>query len=398
MSSLLILGAADGAVPTYQRASKMGYRTVCVDINAGAPGVPYADEFLHLSTRAPELVATALAGRHDIVGVLAPASDIALPAQRQLAIHFGLPDPVSPAAVAASADKWEFRQVCDRLGFPSYRTVAGSPGDDLVRAARGLRFPVLVKPVDSTGSRGVVPCGVPGALPAAIRDAVAFSPANRLVVEEFVDGTHLTVEALVRAGRPVFHTVSARTLTPPPYFITATQTVPADLPDDVEERLAGMLATLVAELGYASGPLNLDAVLGRDGELYLVEMGARSGGNGMAELVDASYGVDLLAATVSLAVGDPVTVVPRTPRPVMLWVLAADRPGRLAAIHGLAEVRAMPEVLDVRLFAAPGDQVKPYDQAANKVGYVILAADTRAALRTAATAVAKNLSVELMAP
>lgn len=398
MTSLLILGAADGAVPTYQRAAKLGYRTIGVDINPGAPGVPHADEYLRVSTRAPEQIAAALDGRDDIAGVLAPASDIALPAQRRLTLHFGLPDPVPAAAVAASTDKWEFRQVCDRLGFPSYRSVAGTPGEELTRAARALRFPTLVKPVDSTGSRGVVPCGAPGSLPASVRHAVAHSPSGRVVVEEFLDGAHLTVEALVSGGRPVFHAVSARTLTPPPFFITATQTVPAVLPEPVAGRLAEMIEALCAELGFRGGPLNLDVVHGRDGELYLVEMGARSGGNGMAELVHTSYGIDLLEATIALAVGDPVVLTPRAPRPVMLWVLAADRAGTLVDIHGLAGVRAMPEVVDVRLFAEPGDHVLPYEQAANKLGYVLLAADSADALRRAAAVVAKGLDVELIAP
>lgn len=395
MTSLVVLGAADGAVPTYQRAAKLGYRTICVDIQPGAPGVPLADEYLHVSTRAPEQVAAELAGRDDIVGVLAPASDIALPAQRWLARHWGLPDPISEGAVLASADKSVFRAVCDRLGFPSYGAVAGTAGPELRQAALGLRFPTLVKPVDSTGSRGVVPCGGPGELTGALRRAIEHSPSGRLVVEEHVTGEHLTVEAVVAGGRTVFHAVSARTLTPPPYFITAEQLLPAELAPEVDRRLTAMLDMLCAELGYVSGPLNLDVVLAPDGELYFVEMGARTGGNGLAELIETSYGVDTLAASIALAVGEQVVVTPREPRPVLLRVLAADRPGQLVDVHGVAEVKALPEFVDLRLFAEPGDHVQPYTQAANKVGYVVLSSATQAELRAAAAVVDRTVCVEL---
>ncbi|MBB4905737.1 ATP-grasp domain-containing protein [Actinophytocola algeriensis] len=398
MTSLVVLGAADGAVPTYQRAAKLGYRTICVDIQPGAPGVPFADEYLHISTRAPEQVAAALAGRTDIVGVLAPASDIALPSQRWLARHWDLPDPISEQAVLASADKSVFREVCERLGFPVYGAVAGTVGSGLREAALGLRFPTLVKPVDSTGSRGVVPCGEPGGLTAAIRAAIEHSPSGRVVVEEHVTGEHLTVEAVVSSGRVLFHAVSARTLTAPPYFITAEQLLPADLPPEVDRRLVTMLDKLCAELGYVSGPLNLDVVLAPDGQLYFVEMGARTGGNGLAELIETMCGVDTLSATIALAVGDRVVLAPRPPRPVMLRVIAADRPGTLAAVHGIRQVTALPEVVDLRLFAQPGDHVRPYTQAAHKVGYVVLSAATASRLRAAAAVVDRTLRVELAGP
>ena len=398
MTSLVVLGAADGAVPTYQRAAKLGYRTICVDVQPGAPGVPLADEYLHISTRAPEQVAAALAGRKDIVGVLAPASDIALPSQRWLARHWDLPDPVSEQAVLASADKSVFRQVCERLGFPTYGAAAGAVGPELRAAALRLRFPTLVKPVDSTGSRGVVPCGEPGGLTAAVRAAIEHSPSGRVVVEEHVTGEHLTVEAVVQAGRVIFHAVSTRTLTAPPYFITAEQLLPADLPPETDHRLVTMLDKLCAELGYVSGPLNLDVVLAPDGELYFIEVGARTGGNGLAELIETMCGVDTLSATIALAVGERVTLTPRTPRPVMLRVIAADRPGNLVAVHGIRQVTAMPEVVDLRLFAQRGDLVRPYTQAAHKVGYVVLSAATAADLRAAAAVVDRTLRVELATP
>lgn len=374
--SLVILGGADGSVSTYHRARELGFRTICVDVRASAPAVALADEFVQVSVRAPEQIAAALEGRDDIAGVLCPASDVGLPALAWLTRHWNLPDPLPEAAVAASVDKSVFRELCDRLRLPTYRSVGGKPGPDLTLAAQQLRFPTLVKPVDSSGSRGVVSCASPGGLTTAFSDSLAFSPSGKLVVEEHLDGSHYTIEALAVDGRIVFHAVTRRTLTPPPFFVTASHLLPAGLPPVVDRALPVMLAALCAELGYRTGPLTLDAVLGRDGKFYLIEMGARMGGNGLAEAIEHSTGVDLIAAGIAAATGGEVVLSPRDPRPTLIHILASDRGGRIVRIEGVDEVRAMPAVHNLELFAEEDTYVKPYEQAGYKMGYAVLSAPT----------------------
>lgn len=376
MKTLVILGGADGAVSVYQRARELGYRTICVDIRPGAPGVEFADEFLQLSVRAPEQIAAALIGRDDIAAVLCPASDVGLPTQAWLERHWDLPSPLPRAAVQASVDKPMFRELCDRLGLPSYRCVSGTAGPELAEQARELRFPTLVKPVDSSGSRGVVACARPSMLRSSFTESIAFSPSGRIVVEEHLDGSHYTIEAIVRNGIVAFHAVTERTITPPPFFVTTSHLLPAQLPPGMDERLVEMINAVCTELDYRNGPLTFDAVLGRDDELYLIEMGARMGGNGLAEVIETCYGVDLMAATFALSVGDELALAPRTPKPTLVHVLGSDRPGHLASIDGADDVRALPEVVDLRLFAEPGTFIRAYEQAGYKLGYVVLSANS----------------------
>jgi hypothetical protein len=96
------------------------------------------------------------------------------------------------------------------------------------------------------------------------------------------------------------------------------------------------------------------------------------GGNGLAELIESSYRVDLLAATIALAAGEPVAIEPAPPTPALVHMLTSDRAGELARVEGISEVWAMPEVVEVRVFVEPGDQVRPYEQAGYKLGYVVL--------------------------
>jgi biotin carboxylase len=389
--TLVILGGADGSVSTYERARELGFRTICVDVRPTAPAVAVADEFLRVSVRAPEQIAAALDGRRDLAGVLCPASDVGLPALAWLTRHWGMPDPLPEYAVRASTDKTVFRALCDHLGLPSYRSVGGPPGPELIHAAQQLRFPALVKPVDSSGSRGVVSCAGPGRLAKAFTESLAFSPSGRLVVEEHLDGSHFTIEALVVDGRIVFHAVTERVLTPPPFFVTSSHLLPAELPADVELSLIGALDLICTELGYRTGPLTLDAVLGRDGQLYLIEMGARMGGNGLAEAIAHCHGADLIAAGIAAATGDEVRLDLHEPRPTLVHILASDRGGHLSRVDGADDVRALPGFVGLHLFAEEGSFVRPYEQAGHKLGYVVLTAGSVPELLTAENAVRGTL-------
>ncbi len=393
--TLVILGGADGSVGAYLRARDLGYRTVCVDVRTDAPAAAVADELVEVSVREPERIAAALAGCTDVVGVLCPASDMGVRAQAWLTRHWGLPHPVPAAAVAASVDKAVFRRLLRTLNLPCYASVAGAPGPQLAARAHRLRFPVLVKPVDSSGSRGIEQVAAPAGLEAAFARAVTFSRLGRVVVEEYVEGVHLSVEALVVGGAIAFHAVTRRTLTPPPNWVTAAHRTPAGLPPGVDEHLVEALGQVCAALEYRNGPFSADAVLGTDGRLYLVEMAARLGGNGLAELVEAAYGVDLVTGTIALATGGIPLLRPRPPADASAVMLTAADGGEVLAVDGAERVRGMSEVQQLYLFADKGSVVHAYEQAGHKLGYVVLRAGSAADLRRAERVVHETLAFRL---
>jgi biotin carboxylase len=390
--TLVILGGSAHTAGTYQRAAKLGYRTIAVDRR---PSVELADEYLAISCRAPERLAEALPDRPDIVGVLCAGTDAGIAARAELTRHWRLADRLPETAVRAATDKTEFRRLCARLGLPGYGWVSGRPGPELLARARRLRFPTVVKPVDGSGARGVAPCASPAGLPRAVTEALAHSPGGRVQVEEFVAGTPLTVEALVLDGAVAFHAVSVRTLTPPPFFVTTSHLLPAPLPDGVDAALVNVLTAVCAATGYRRGPLTLAAVLGHDGRVYPVDVSVRTGDNGLPEAIESAYGVDVIAAAIGLATGEDVRLAPRPPRPALVHLLSADRPGTLTGIEGAAEVRAMPEVVDLQLFTAPGARVEPYEWADRRLGQVVLSGGPATALHAAAAAVRAALRFRL---
>ncbi len=261
MSTLVVLGGADGAITTLQAARRVGVRTICVDMRADAPAIPYADEFLNISTRDVDRLAAVLSARSDIAGVVSPASDVNLPAQFALNERLGLPSGLSPDALKASVDKGFFRDTCDRLGMPGPRFVQGTPAE--VKAAKGLAYPLIVKPTDSSGGRGISVCYSPADLDLAVEKAVGPSAAGIVIAEEYLAGDHYAAEAIVADGKIVLFALGSRMLTPAPHFVTLQHQMPSA--PDLTARVRAMLDEACTTLGYRWGSLNADVLVTPDG-------------------------------------------------------------------------------------------------------------------------------------
>jgi biotin carboxylase len=397
--ALVVLGAADGAITTLRTAHRIGLRTICVDQRADAPALRYADEHLHVSTRDGETLTGLLAGRTDLAGVASPASDVNLPSQHLLARRLGLPSGLSGAAVRASVDKGFFRALCDRLGQPGPRYLQGPPERVVSLAATRLAFPMIVKPSDSSGGRGISLCRLPAELADAVVTAVASSATRLVIAEEYLPGTHYTAEAVVRDGEIALLGLGRRVLTPLPHFVTVEHTMPAG-PAGLAGRVCQMLAEVCRELGYRWGSLNADVLVtpepatGHD-RVVLVELGTRLGGNGSAELLGLVNGIDVTEAYVRMAVGEHPPLVPRRQAYAAFRVLRTELPGRLVAIHGTAAVRGLSEVVDLVISASPGDPVEPYHRAGAKAGYVLVASPDPDQVRATLDQIEALLQIEV---
>ncbi|GII78472.1 carbamoyl phosphate synthase [Sphaerisporangium rufum] len=393
MSTLLVLGGADGAISTLRAAARLGLRAACADMRADAPALRHASEFLHVSTRDVPGLLAALSGRSDIVGVLSPASDVNLPSQLAVARRLGLPCGLSDDAVRASVDKGFFRDLCDGLGLPGPRHAHGPP-DEVAPAVPGLRPPLIVKPVDSSGGRGISGCAAAAEVAAAVEAALRWSAAGRVIVEEYLAGDHYTAEAVVDGGRVALMGLAERVLTPPPHFVTAGHAMPGGEPGLAAE-VRRMLDLVCAALDYRHGCLNADVLVTPDGDVVLIEVGTRLGGNGVPELLGLVTGIDVVEAQIRMAIGERPRLAPRPGAHAAVRVLGSRREGRLAGLGGTREIRALPGVADLVLSAAPGDHVEPLSRAGAKLGYVVAGGPDRASVRAVLDQADRLLRVEL---
>jgi biotin carboxylase len=218
----------------------------------------------------------------------------------------------------------------------------------LLEAAQRMRVPLVVKPSDSSGSKGISVVRDHQRLAGAIAAAAAVSYAGVVIVEQTLAGRHCSAECLVRNGRPDFVAVSERTIKPP-NLVTVSHLVPARLGAAAAARLVGMIGLVCRALEIDRGPVNFDFVVDPRGEVYLVEMGARPGGNGTPQLVSEAFGANLVEASIRVAMGQPFRLRPRRRRAALLYLLHAERDGELAAVHGTDELAGLPELVDCQL-------------------------------------------------
>ncbi|MFI6522670.1 ATP-grasp domain-containing protein [Spirillospora sp. NPDC050679] len=381
---LLVLGAAEEQIPLYREARRRGVRTVAVDQRADRPALPFADEFRQVSTHDAAAVAAAL-GDVRPAGVVAAASDAGLRAWHELCRRYGTPYVYPASAIGPSTDKAAFHELARRAGVAGYGWACSADPGALAARAAGLRFPLVVKPADGSGSKGVRRVAAPAALPAAIAYARGFARDGRVIAEEVVAGRHLVVETFLRAGVPCFTAVLEKDFAPGGDFVVRRLRCPAELDPAAADRLAATAARLCAALGIVDGPADFDVVLPPAGPEAVIEVNARLGGNGISRLLWSALGVDNVAALVSLALGEDFAPAPTRARHALLELvgspLAAE--GELAGVAGLAAARRVPGVTDVELFAAPGDRVRPFDQSGHKIGHVATVGDSPAAAERA---------------
>jgi biotin carboxylase len=246
-------------------------------------------------------------------------------------------------------------------------------------AADGVGYPLVVKPPDRQGQKGLAVARTPAELDDAFETALAASRGGLVLLEELVDGPEVTVNAFSVDGRFVPLTVTDRVVAEPPAFGVALAHVwPSEavskslLPGVVEAARAAAEA-----LGIGDGPTYTQLRLGPDGP-RVGELAARLGGGHDAELCRAALGVDLNGLALAAALGRPVEPPEPEPQVGSACTLFLIPPaGVLDSVSGVDEARALEGVVDVRIYREPGYLLSPLRRGADRAGAVIAVGQSR---------------------
>ncbi|MFE6520869.1 ATP-grasp domain-containing protein [Streptomyces sp. NPDC057794] len=371
--ALLVLGASEEHIPLYQEARRRGIPTIAVDMRTDAPALPFADTALQISTRDSDAIADAL-GDARPAGIVVGASDAALASWHILGLRYGTPF-VYPRSALAALDKAAFHEIVASCGITGYGWTASNDPVEVAAKAMGLRFPLIVKPVDGCGSKGVTRVTGHDGLSAAITHARAHSASRTVIAEEFVRGRQLTIDLFLRDGKSMMTCVKDQGLTAGGFVvrrISTAQLSPAD-----HDHLETSAERLCHALGITDGPANFDLVLGVDGRGRFIESNPRLSGDSIPRLHAAARGVNVVGALIALALGEPFDdyLVPTRNAHAGVELigspLATD--GELVAWEGVTEARSIPGITDVERYAKQGDLVKPHVQSGHKIGMLVAA-------------------------
>ena len=376
--ALIVLGASEEQIPLFQEARRRDIPTIAVDMRSDAPAFPYADATLKISTRHTDAITDAL-GDIRPAGIVCGASDAALASWHALALHYGTAYRYPQSALAAG-DKAAFHEIAASCGLTGYGWTASANPDEAVTKAAQLRFPIMVKPVDGSGSKGVTHVTHPDHLPAAVARAHSYSASRTVIAEEFLPGRPLAIEVFMHNGRAVMACIKDKEFVGGGFVVKRLRT--AHLPSATRDRIKATVERLCRALGITDGPANFDAVLGTDGHERIIEANARLGGDGVPRLLNAAYGVHVVRALIALALGEPFGehLAPTRAAHAALELIGSPLTvkGELIAWEGVAEARTLPGITDIELYAEAGDLVRPHDQSGHKIGLVVAAGATAA--------------------
>jgi biotin carboxylase len=379
VKSVLILGAGVWNLRVIDRVRAAGYRTVVVDRNASAPGLPLADEGHAVDiSDAPAVLAVA----RNVDAVL-PLSDAGVPTAAAIATQLRIRGLTLDTA-AMAVDKGLMRERWERDGLPqpAFRVVTAR--DEAARAAEEIGPPLIVKPADSGGGgRGVSVVPVLGELDWAWEFAHPFARNGRVMVEGFIDGTELTVEAIAHRGEVHVLAVSDKVKPPLRTRVATSLNYPADLAPGMLERVETIARAAVTSLGITDGPAHAELIVGHDGPV-LVELGARGGGGHVfSTVVEAVSGVDAVRESARVLAGDEPDLRVRRQAGCVYRLLSPVN-GVVRAVHGLERARELPGVLAVGVTRKPGDVLGGLVDSLQRSGFAVVAgADRDEAIRRA---------------
>lgn len=370
--TLLLLGGSAQQVIAIARARELGYRTVLCDYLPDNPGRHVADAFYQVSTTDRAAV-LGVARDEAIDGIVAYSSDPAAPTAAYVSRELGLPG-VPPETAEAFCEKHLFRGFLREHSFNVPGAVAVELGKPIPSEVSDLELPLIVKPTDSSGSKGVTVVRDPGLLGTALNEAARFSRNGVAIVEEFVERDHPhVVEAEVFAvdgdvaSWGLINSIRDPGSNP---LLPAGYSYPLDLGAAREELVRHEVSRLVAASGVACGAFNIEMVVDHNERLFFLDAGPRNGGNMLPEFISMASGKDLVAATVSAAMGDFDAIdVDFDGRSGGFWglgVLHSDRPGRFAGVGYSPE--ASSALVAERLQVSPGDGVSRFERCNDLVG------------------------------
>ena len=379
MKKLLLLGGSAQQIVAVETAKKLGYYTVVCDFLEDNPGQNYADKFYLVSTTDKDAVLK-LAREEKIDGIIAYASDPAAPTAAYVAEKLGLPgNPYEAVEILCNKDK--FRAFLKANGFNTPIAEGYGNAEEAINAlASGrFRFPVLIKPVDSSGSKGISKlCGAEGA-ESKIARAMSYSRKKRIVIEEYVEnfGYQIAGDGMSLNGELVFRCFGndhfdKNGVNP---FVPIAASFPYNMPRQVHDKIHAEIQRLITLLGLRDAVYNFDIRIDSDYNVYLMEIAPRSGGNYIPQVINYITGTDMVPYAVKMAMGDTedITYNSDTDGFYAYYAVHSGREGILREIRIAAE--AEKNIIDKYIVKHKGDPVSPFVGSNSTLGVLIMKFD-----------------------
>ena len=375
-------------------ARTLGVDLVCASEKPSTFEAHAPDHLLTLDFTDPDGAATRVAelsARRPLRAVVG-VDDLTTVAAAAIAERLGLRTN-AVAAVTAARDKFQMRQCLAAAGVPIPRFRRMALKDDPFLAARGVKFPCVLKPLALSASRGVIRANNVDHFIAAFRriaallarDDVAVSgdAAQFLLAEEYIPGLEVALEGLLVGG--TLHTLALFDKPDPlegPFFEETIYVTPSRLPAAVQQAIERVAASACTALGLVEGPVHAELRV-NDAGPWVLEVAARSIGGLCSRTLRFGTGMTLEEIILRHALGRPIETLVRERRPAGVMMIPIPRAGRLQAVRGKESAESVAGVEDVTLTAHVGQELVPLPEGWQYLGFIFARADTPDAVEAA---------------
>ena len=394
---LMLLGGLRYLKPVIEAAHKQGYYVITADYLPNNIAHKWSDEYCNVSIIDKEAVLRE-AQRLKIDGIMSFACDPGVVAASYVQNQMGLPSfgPFESVEILQNKDK--FRAFLAKNGF----NVPQAKGFDSVEAAiqeiHWYPWPVIVKPTDAAGSKGVTRVDKAEDLKSALEYAMEHSISGHIIVEEFIDkqGCSSDTDSFSEDGKLKFVSFCAQRFdaeaTNP--YTPAAYSWPSTFTKEQEEYLTAEIQRLITLLNLKTVVYNIEVRVAPNGKPYIMELTPRGGGNRLCEMLRYATGVDMITAITRAMVGDPILEPIEQKSYNGHWaeiILHADKSGVFDHLEISKDLPA--EIVEEDLWVEKGDKVESFEGANNAIGTLVLKFQTAEELEEAITNQRKWLKV-----
>ncbi len=372
---LMILGGSRYALPLIRAAHELGLYVITADYLPNNVAHRYSDEYCNVSIVDKQETLRAAQERR-VDGIISFACDPGVVTAAYVAEQLDMPSCGPYDSVCILQNKGRFRRFLLEHGFQVPTARGYTTVENVLRDVAMYHWPVIVKPTDSAGSKGVSRVDDPGKLKEAVNHALSFSRGREFIVEDFIsqvgfssDTDSFSVEGelkFVSFNSQHFDSNAENPYTPAAY------SWPSSMSDRQQKELTEEIQRLLHLLHMGTSVYNIESRVGTDGKAYIMECTPRGGGNRLSECLEYATGVKLVENAVRAAVGMPIVGIEQKPYNGY-WaevILHSDKPGIFDSLWVDRSIQQF--VFEKDLWIQPGTDVGGFSAASEAIGTLVL--------------------------
>ena len=394
----MLLGGLRYLKPVIDAAHNQGYYVITADYLPDNIAHQWSDEYCNVSIIDKEAVLSE-ARRLQIDGIMSFACDPGVVSASYVQNKMGLPSFGPYESVEILQNKDKFRAFLKENGFNVPMHWAFDSVEAAMKKVHSFPWPIIIKPTDSAGSKGVTRVDEAVDLKPALEHALNNSLSGHIIVEEFIEkrGCSSDTDSMSIDGKLVFVSFNSQRFdqkAPNPYTPSA-YTWPSTYTEEQEKYLTDEIQRLISLLGLKTVVYNVETRIGTNGRPYIMELTPRGGGNRLCEMLRYATGVDMITAITRAIVGDPIAPIDQKPYNGH-WaeiILHVDKDGIFDHVEVSESLPA--RIIEEDLWVKQGDIVESFEGANNAIGTLVLRFGTSEEMEYAITHQGEWLKVVL---